>query len=199
MSVNVSGRQFVNNDLNQQVMKSIEASGIPGTLLELELTESLLMQNTEVNIASLVDLKRHGIELSIDDFGTGFSSLASLHRFPIDKVKIDIAFVRQIIGPFGDPTIAQTIIQMAHGLKMKVVAEGVETNDQFQYLRHHGCDQIQGFLFSPALPLNEVEELLRENAHRSSAGYAVSEMSSSLNPLESSKLEVSEQLLSDRS
>jgi diguanylate cyclase (GGDEF)-like protein/PAS domain S-box-containing protein len=199
VSVNVSGRQFVNNDLNQQVMKSIEASGIPGTLLELELTESLLMQNTEVNIASLVDLKRHGIELSIDDFGTGFSSLASLHRFPIDKVKIDIAFVRQIIGPFGDPTIAQTIIQMAHGLKMKVVAEGVETNDQFQYLRHHGCDQIQGFLFSPALPLNEVEELLRENAHRSSAGYAVSEMSSSLNPLESSKLEVSEQLLSDRS
>jgi diguanylate cyclase (GGDEF)-like protein/PAS domain S-box-containing protein len=164
VSVNVSGRQFINNDLHNQVLRSIVSSGIDGSLLELELTESLLMQNTEVNIASLADFKEHGIELSIDDFGTGFSSLASLHRFPIDKVKIDIAFVRQIAGPLGDPTIAQTIVQMAHGLKMKVIAEGVETDDQFQYLRHHGCDQIQGFLFSPALPVDEIEFLLRENA-----------------------------------
>jgi diguanylate cyclase (GGDEF)-like protein/PAS domain S-box-containing protein len=167
VSVNVSGRQFVNNDLHQQVMQSIADSGIDGALLELELTESLLMENTELNIGTLVDLKRHGVELSIDDFGTGFSSLASLHRFPIDKVKVDIAFVRQILGPLSDPTIAQTIIQMAHGLKMKVVAEGVETDEQFQYLRHHGCDQIQGFLFSPALALEDVEFLLRERARNS--------------------------------
>jgi diguanylate cyclase (GGDEF)-like protein/PAS domain S-box-containing protein len=166
VSVNVSGRQFGNHDLHDDVVRSLEMTGIDAALLELELTESSLVQNTEATIATLMSLKGRGVQLSIDDFGTGYSSLAYLHRFPIDKVKIDIAFVRHILGPLSEPTIAQTIIQMAHSLNMEVIAEGVETAQQENYLRHHGCDQIQGFLFSPPLPVEGVESLIRENALR---------------------------------
>ena len=121
------------------------------------------MQHTESTIAALESLKSRGVQLSIDDFGTGYSSFAYLQRFPIDKVKIDIAFVRHVTGNTREATIAQTIIQMAHSLRMKAIAEGVETPEQFGYLRHHGCDQMQGHLFSHSLPLNEIEELLKED------------------------------------
>jgi diguanylate cyclase (GGDEF)-like protein/PAS domain S-box-containing protein len=160
VSVNVSGRQFVDHDLDADVNRALLDSGIDPSLLELELTESSLMQNTEATISTLSALKGRGVELSIDDFGTGYSSLAYLQRFPIDKVKIDIAFVRTITGEFAQPTIAQTIIQMAHGLDLKCIAEGVETSEQQEYLRHHGCDEMQGYLFSHPLPLEGIEELL---------------------------------------
>jgi diguanylate cyclase (GGDEF)-like protein/PAS domain S-box-containing protein len=160
VSVNVSGRQFVDHDLDDDVGRALLESGIDASLLELELTESSLMQNTEATISALLALKRRGVELSIDDFGTGYSSLAYLQRFPIDKVKIDIAFVRNITGNTNDATIAQTIIQMAHSLKMKAIAEGVETSGQLAYLRHHGCDEMQGYYFSHPLPLDKVEKLL---------------------------------------
>jgi diguanylate cyclase (GGDEF)-like protein/PAS domain S-box-containing protein len=160
VSVNVSGRQFVDHDLDEDVGRALLESGIDAPLLELELTESSLMQNTEATISALRALKRRGIELSIDDFGTGYSSLAYLQRFPIDKVKIDIAFVRNITGNTSEATIAQTIIQMAHSLKMKAIAEGVETPGQLAYLRHHGCDEMQGYYFSHPLSLKEIEKLL---------------------------------------
>jgi EAL domain-containing protein (putative c-di-GMP-specific phosphodiesterase class I) len=168
VSVNVSGRQFVNHDLNQDVSQALSESGIDAALLELELTENSLTQNTQATISALLALKRLGVELSIDDFGTGYSSLAFLQRFPIDKLKIDIAFVRSVNGNLGDSTIAQTIVQMAHSLKMKAVAVGVETAEQQAYLRHHGCDEMQGYYFSPPVPLEEIEVLLREDALSSS-------------------------------
>jgi diguanylate cyclase (GGDEF)-like protein/PAS domain S-box-containing protein len=161
VSVNVSGRQFVNHDLDRDVAAALVKSGIDASLLELELTESSLMENTEATIAALLALKGRGVQLSIDDFGTGYSSLAYLQRFPIDKVKIDIAFVRNITGALDDITIAQTIIQMAHSLHMTAIAEGVETAAQHAYLRHHGCDEFQGYFFSRPLPPKEVGVLLR--------------------------------------
>jgi diguanylate cyclase (GGDEF)-like protein/PAS domain S-box-containing protein len=164
VSVNVSGRQFIEHDLDADVGCALQESGIDATLLELELTESSLMQNTEATISTLLALKDRGVALSIDDFGTGYSSLAYLQRFPIDKVKIDIAFVRNISGDTGESTIAQTIIQMAHSLNMKAIAEGVETGEQLAYLRHHGCDEMQGYYFSHPLPLKELEVLLRQEA-----------------------------------
>jgi diguanylate cyclase (GGDEF)-like protein/PAS domain S-box-containing protein len=160
VSVNVSGRQFVDHDLDEDVGRALLESGIDAPLLELELTESSLMQNTEATISALRALKGRGIELSIDDFGTGYSSLAYLQRFPIDKVKIDIAFVRNITGNTSEATIARTIIQMAHSLKMKAIAEGVETPGQLAYLRHHGCDEMQGYYFSHPLSFKEIEKLL---------------------------------------
>ena len=124
------------------------------------------MQNTEATIATLLALKERGIKLSIDDFGTGYSSLAYLQRFPIDKVKIDIAFVRDITGPTTDASIAQTIIQMAHSLNMRAIAEGVETAGQHAYLRHHGCDEFQGYFFSRPLPVESIAALLQGDASR---------------------------------
>jgi EAL domain-containing protein (putative c-di-GMP-specific phosphodiesterase class I) len=138
------------------------------------------MQNTEATIASLLALKSRGVELSIDDFGTGYSSLAYLQRFPIDKVKIDIAFVRDITGEFTQSTIAQTIIQMAHSLNLKSIAEGVETPAQQEYLRHHGCDEMQGYVFSRPLPLDEIEFLFRNELVLHEGGDAVSEVGAPL-------------------
>jgi diguanylate cyclase (GGDEF)-like protein/PAS domain S-box-containing protein len=165
VSVNVSGRQFVDHDLEADVERALRESGIDPSLLELELTESSLMQNTEATISTLLALKNRGIEISIDDFGTGYSSLAYLQRFPIDKVKIDIAFVKNITGDLAQVTIAQTIIQMANSLNLKSIAEGVETAEQHEYLRHHGCDEMQGYFFSRPLPLRELETLMMKEPH----------------------------------
>ena len=162
-AMNVSGRQFVEHDLDADVNRALLESGIDAALLELELTESSLMQNTEATISALLALKGRGVELSIDDFGTGYSSLAYLQRFPIDKVKIDIAFVRNITGDSSDSTIAHTIIQMAHSLKMKAIAEGVETAEQLAYLRHHGCDEVQGYYFAHPLSLGDIEAFMQKD------------------------------------
>ncbi len=165
VSVNVSGRQFIESDLEGTVMKALGDNDIMADLLELELTESSLMANTERTIASLHNLKKLGVQISIDDFGTGYSSLAYLRRFPIDKLKIDIAFIRDVISNPDDAAITLTIIRMAHSLKLEVIAEGVETAGQLAYLRHHHCDHIQGFYFSRPLPVPELEDLLRNEKH----------------------------------
>ncbi len=162
VAVNVAGRQFVEGDFEADVSRALEDSRIPAGLLELELTETSLMANTERTIAILERLRARGVQISIDDFGTGYSSLAYLRRFPIDKLKIDIAFVRNITRNPGDAAIARTIIRMAHSLKLAVIAEGVETAAQVAYLRRHHCDQIQGYYFSRPLPLFELELLLGE-------------------------------------
>ncbi len=160
VSVNVAGRQFAEGDLEGDVRQALADSGIAPELLELELTESSLMANTERTISTLNNLKTMGVQISIDDFGTGYSSLAYLRRFPIDKLKIDIAFIRDITTNPDDAAIARAIISMAHNLRMDVIAEGVETVPQLEYLRRHHCDQIQGFLFSKPLPLNSLEQIL---------------------------------------
>jgi EAL domain-containing protein (putative c-di-GMP-specific phosphodiesterase class I) len=164
VSVNVSARQFVDHDLRADVSSALSESGIDAALLELELTESSLMVNTEATTSALLALKGHGVRLSIDDFGTGYSSLAYLQRFPIDTVKIDITFVRSLNGSTGDATIAKTIIRMAHSLEMKAIAEGVETAEQHEYLLQHGCDEMQGYYYSHPLPLAGIESLLRQDA-----------------------------------
>jgi diguanylate cyclase (GGDEF)-like protein/PAS domain S-box-containing protein len=162
VSVNVSGRQFVEGDLDADVIRGLDDNGISADLLELELTETSLMANTERTIGTLRNLKSLGVQISIDDFGTGYSSLAYLRRFPIDKLKIDIAFIRDLMINPDDAAIVLAIIQMAHSLKLDVIAEGVESVAQMMYLRHHRCDYIQGFYFSPPLPVTQVEKILRD-------------------------------------
>ncbi|HEV2608422.1 MAG TPA: EAL domain-containing protein, partial [Xanthomonadaceae bacterium] len=162
VSVNVAGRQFIEGDVEGDVVKALARYGIPADLLELELTESSLMENTARTITTLQNLKQLGVQISIDDFGTGYSSLAYLRRFPIDKLKIDIAFIRDITTNPDAAAIALTIIRMANGLKLDVIAEGVETEAQLAYLRRHGCDQIQGYYFSRPLPLPGIEQILRD-------------------------------------
>jgi diguanylate cyclase (GGDEF)-like protein/PAS domain S-box-containing protein len=163
VAVNVSSRQFVEGDLEGTVRRALQTHGVEPGLLELELTESALMSNAEHTIEVLARLKLLGIKIAIDDFGTGYSSLAYLKRFPIDKLKIDIAFVRDIITNPDDAAIALAIISMAHSLHMLVIAEGVESRAQMAYLRRHRCDEIQGFHFSRALPAGELATMVRNN------------------------------------
>jgi len=161
VSVNVSGRQFIEGDLENDVLKALADNDVAADQLELELTESSLMANTEHTIVILQNLKKQGVQISIDDFGTGYSSLAYLRRFPIDKLKIDIAFIRDVTSNPDDASIVRAIVQMAHSLKMEVIAEGVETAAQLAYLRRNGCDQIQGYHFSRPLSSPEAEQMLR--------------------------------------
>ncbi|MCC7644267.1 MULTISPECIES: EAL domain-containing protein [unclassified Janthinobacterium] len=160
LSVNVSGIQFFVGGLEEEVLKAIRKHDIAPDLLELELTESSLMSNAEETIAVLRNLKALGIQISIDDFGTGYSSLAYLKRFPIDKLKIDIAFVREVTSNPDDAAIVLAIISMAHSMKLDVIAEGVENDAQLAYLRRHGCDEMQGYYFSRPVPQEEFEQML---------------------------------------
>ncbi|WP_228893890.1 EAL domain-containing protein [Pseudoduganella aquatica] len=160
VAVNVSSRQFVEGDLEGEVRAALARHKVPPELLELELTETALMSNAERTIGVLERLKELGVKCSIDDFGTGYSSLAYLQRFPIDKLKIDIAFVRDITTNPNDAAIALAIISMAHSLKLRVIAEGVETRPQLEYLRRNRCDEIQGYFFSRPLPADEMGQLV---------------------------------------
>ncbi|MDQ1832195.1 EAL domain-containing protein [Massilia scottii] len=160
VSVNVAGRQLAEGDVDGDVLAALERHGVPPELLELELTESSLMVNTERTIKTLEDLKRRGVQISVDDFGTGYSSLAYLRRFPIDKLKIDIAFIREVTSNPDDAAIVQAILGMAHSLKLHVIAEGVETAAQLAFLKRNRCDQVQGYFFSRPLALPELEALL---------------------------------------
>jgi diguanylate cyclase (GGDEF)-like protein/PAS domain S-box-containing protein len=161
VAVNVASRQFVEGDLEQLVRDALARHHTPPELLELELTETSLMSNAERTITVLNSLKALGIKVAIDDFGTGYSSLSYLQRFPIDKLKIDIAFVRDITTNPNDAAIALAIISMAHSLKLQVVAEGVETRAQLEYLRRGRCDEIQGYFYSRPLAPDALSELVR--------------------------------------
>nr|WP_269106624.1 EAL domain-containing protein [Massilia sp. TS11] len=162
LSVNVSGVQFFVGGLEQEVRRALQTHAIAPELLELELTESSLMSNAEETISVLNNLKALGVGISVDDFGTGYSSLAYLKRFPIDKLKIDIAFVREVTSNPEDAAIVLAIINMAHSLKLNVVAEGVEKDAQLAYLRRHQCDEMQGFYFSRPVPAEVFEQMLCE-------------------------------------
>jgi len=164
VSVNVSGHQLIEGDLIADIARILAQTGVEPHWLEVELTEGSLMENTQHTIASLERLHAMGVKISIDDFGTGYSSLAYLRRFPIDTLKIDIAFIREVTSNPQDAAITRTIIELAHSLNLRVVAEGVETQAQLAFLKDAGCDQIQGYLFSRPLPVATLERLLLERS-----------------------------------
>ncbi|WP_420476563.1 EAL domain-containing protein [Noviherbaspirillum sp. ST9] len=161
VAVNLSPRQFYQQDLVSTIKVILDETGIAPHLLELELTESMMMNDVEHAVAILRKLKAIGVHLSIDDFGTGYSSLSYLRRFPIDLLKIDQSFVRDITVDPDDAAIVLSIISLAHSLRLKVIAEGVETEAQLSYLQRHGCDLMQGFYFSKPLPVEDCTAMLR--------------------------------------
>ena len=161
IAVNISARQFRNGNLDKLVAESLQKYQIDGRHLELELNESMLMHEPERAIETMQKLKNIGVKLSLDDFGTGYSNLAYLRRFPIDSLKIDQSFVRGMIADPGDAEIASVIINLAHRLKLSVIAEGVENETQLAFMRTNNCDELQGYLFSKALSAPEFTELLR--------------------------------------
>ena len=155
MSVNLSARRFNECNLAGMIREILESTGLDGNYLTIELTESVMMENVEQTINTLHELKKLGVKISIDDFGTGYSSLSYLKRLPIDALKIDQSFVRDIASS-NESQIAMLIIAMAHNLKLSVVAEGVETEEQRSFLRSKRCDTMQGFLFSAPLPIEDI-------------------------------------------
>lgn len=165
VSVNVASRQFMAGTLETDVLNAVKKYGIEPALLELELTESSVMSNVEKTISILSNLKELGIQISIDDFGTGYSSLAYLKRFPIDKLKIDIAFIKDVTTNPDDAAITLAVIKMAHSLKLTVVAEGVETEEQLTFLQRHSCDEIQGYYFSRPIDQYAFQKLIEEGKH----------------------------------
>ncbi|WP_318556747.1 EAL domain-containing protein [Geobacter anodireducens] len=162
MAVNLSARQFRQENLIQMVADVLAETGLDPRWLELELTESLLMERAEQSVSILRSLADMGIDIAVDDFGTGYSSLGYLKRFPITNLKIDQSFIRDIASDPDDAILVRTIITMAHGLGMKTVGEGVESLEQVDFLCRHGCEEVQGYYFSRPLTAEGCEELLRE-------------------------------------
>lgn len=167
LAVNVSGQHFARYDLVETVTQILEESGLEPGYLELELTEGVLMAHTEKTVKMLTDLKNMGVRLAIDDFGTGFSSLSYLKRFPLDVLKIDRTFIDEITTDPDDAAITLATIDMAHTLKLEVIAEGVETQEQLLFLKENGCDIFQGYLFSHPVPPEEIPSLLLRAPERS--------------------------------
>jgi EAL domain-containing protein (putative c-di-GMP-specific phosphodiesterase class I) len=161
IGVNLSARQFAEPGLVPEIARVLEETGMAATQLEIEITESLVMEDVEGAIRTMAELKRMGVKLSIDDFGTGYSSLSYLRRFPVDVLKIDRSFVRDIPASEDDAAMVAAIIELARGLRMRVIAEGVETEAQLEYLRRRGCDEVQGHVYGMAAPGPDVEAMLR--------------------------------------
>jgi EAL domain-containing protein (putative c-di-GMP-specific phosphodiesterase class I) len=170
IAVNVSALQFQQAQFVERVASVLAVSGLPPRLLELELTESILVHDADEALQRLHALARLGVQLSIDDFGTGYSSLSYLKRFPIGKLKIDRSFVKGLPDDDSDVGIVSAILQMARALGMKVIAEGVETETQRQFLKDAGCDEFQGFLYAPALDALNFEQHLPPPRLPSTAG-----------------------------
>jgi EAL domain-containing protein (putative c-di-GMP-specific phosphodiesterase class I) len=162
VAVNLSARQFGAPGLVESIEQVLADTALAPDCLEIELTESLFMSDVTPAVDLLHRMKALGVNLSIDDFGTGYSSLSYLSRFPIDVLKIDRSFVADITDDANDAAIVTSIIALAHNLKLSVIAEGVETAAQLDYLRTHGCDEMQGYYFSKPLPADEFEQLLRQ-------------------------------------
>jgi diguanylate cyclase (GGDEF)-like protein len=161
ISVNVSGRDFLRQDVLLRLSRVVEEAHLPASLFELELTEGVLMQDVEGGQRSLAALKEYGFALAVDDFGTGYCSLNYLKRFPLDTLKVDRAFVNDITADTDDAAIVRAIIGLGHNLDLKIVAEGVETLEQLEFLRATGCDLVQGYLMSRAIEARSFAQLLR--------------------------------------
>lgn len=160
VAVNLSGLQFGQKDFVKDIFTALEDSDLDPRYLELEITETTIMKNPERAVRYLNELKEAGIQISIDDFGTGYSSLNYLRRLPLDAMKIDMSFIRNVVTDRNDAVIVKTIIAMAHNLNLKVIAEGVENEDQAAFLKEHGCDTMQGYLLSPPVPAEEFQKFL---------------------------------------
>ncbi|OIP76343.1 MAG: GGDEF domain-containing response regulator [Oscillatoriales cyanobacterium CG2_30_44_21] len=163
VAVNLSGQHFLpDNNLLEIISKVLLETGVESHQLELELTEGIIMQNAEFTVNVLTQLQSMGVKVAIDDFGTGYSSLSYLKHFPVNTLKIDRCFIQDVTSDRHDATISLAIIDLAHSLSLEVVAEGVETFEQVEFLRAHGCDQVQGYFFSPPLPVAEFEKMVLE-------------------------------------
>ena len=162
VAVNVAASQFRRGDLLDLIRNALREARLDPRCLEIELTESVVMTDPEGTAAILEQLSRMGVLVSVDDFGTGYSSMNYLRRFPIDKLKIDRGFIQDLITCADDASIVRAIISLAHSLRLKVVAEGVETSEQLKFLQTLGCDQYQGYHFSPPLPASEFAQMVRE-------------------------------------
>jgi diguanylate cyclase (GGDEF)-like protein len=173
VAVNLSARQFADPLLLPMLSRIIRASGLDPSCLELEITESMVMSYADSAVLVLKNLKTFGVQIAIDDFGTGYSSLAYLKRFPIDTLKVDRSFIRDIPADSDDKKITRAIIAMAHSLKLKVVAEGVETADQLSFLRAQRCDTVQGYFLHRPLPEAEVADVLKLNRLNHVVGFAM--------------------------
>ncbi|MET1028768.1 MAG: GGDEF domain-containing phosphodiesterase, partial [Dongiaceae bacterium] len=161
MAVNLSPRQFADDNLLRDIADALAESGMDPNLLELEITEGMLMHDVDKAMKTLTALRDMGIQLAIDDFGTGYSSLSQLKRFPVNTIKVDRSFVRDLETNADDRGITQAIIAMGKTLSLTVIAEGVETEGQLDFLRQNHCDEFQGFYFSKAVPADEFAALMR--------------------------------------
>jgi EAL domain-containing protein (putative c-di-GMP-specific phosphodiesterase class I) len=159
--VNVSAHQFRLPDFVDQVLTTLDCYDTNPHKLKLELTESLLLDDVEAIIGKMTALKEHGVSFSLDDFGTGYSSLSYLKRLPLDQLKIDQSFVRDVLADTNNAAIARTIVSLAHSLGLTVIAEGVETEEQLLFLAANGCHAYQGYLFSRPLPLEQFDAFVK--------------------------------------
>ncbi|MDX1572100.1 MAG: EAL domain-containing protein, partial [Xanthomonadales bacterium] len=164
VAANISTHQLRTTDLPGFVAGALREAGVRGNRLALEITEGVVMDDPDQVLVALGALKSLGIKLAVDDFGTGYSSLAYLKRFPLDVLKVDRVFVEDIVENQNDADLVAAIVTMAKGLGLAVVAEGVETEEQFRVLRQLGCRRFQGYLFSPPVPAEELERLLEQPA-----------------------------------
>jgi diguanylate cyclase (GGDEF)-like protein/PAS domain S-box-containing protein len=169
VAVNLSPAQFKNRNLVPSIIAALSASGLPANRLELEITESVLLQDSEATLAVLHKLREFGVRISMDDFGTGYSSLSYLRSFPFDKIKIDQSFVHELASRGDSMAIVRAVTGLGKSLGIATTAEGVETNEQLALLRAEGCNQVQGYLFNPPRPAAEVEKMLCEGRQRSVA------------------------------
>lgn len=173
IAVNLSLKQFIHAGLTEAISSILRETGLDAKYLDIELTESLVMTDVDKVIGILNELKRLGVQISVDDFGTGYSSLAYLSRFPINVLKVDQSFVKNVCSSTQDASIVASIISLAHNLRLHVIAEGVESESQLHYLRRHGCNEMQGYLFSAPVPPDTFEGMVRERKRL--AAYAHSE------------------------
>jgi len=160
VAINLSPVQFKSKNLLPTIISALATSGLPPVRLEIEITESLLLQESDDTLAMLHKLRSLGMRISMDDFGTGYSSLGYLQKFPFDKIKIDRSFVQNMAEREDSLAIVRAVAAMGASLGMMTTAEGVETAEQFERLKKEGCTEVQGYLFSPARPASEVRELL---------------------------------------
>jgi len=172
IAVNLSVRQFRQPGLVEDITRILQEVGLGPEHLELEITESIAMDNVEATVEKLEVLKRMGLQLSIDDFGTGYSSLSYLKRFAIDKLKIDQSFVRDIATDPNDAAIAASTIALAHKMGLKVIAEGVETREQVAFLHEQGCDEVQGYYYGRPMTATDFEKMLSTASYRRRARFS---------------------------
>ncbi len=171
IAVNLSPTQFRHGNLLAIMRAALDDAGLDARYLEVELTENTVMSDAEGSVAILEKLSEMGVLVSVDDFGTGYSSMSYLRRFPVDKLKIDRAFISEIVSRPDDASIVRAIVSLAHSLRLKVVAEGVETREQLEFLKSLGCDQYQGYYFSPAVPAADFAKLLHRSMTTTTAAF----------------------------